>query len=303
MNIFSRIKILILALVFVFVSVGFVFADYVESPWIYKVYENGTIAITGYAGNAEDCYVPWELAGMDVKYIEKNAFAGTDVKTIHIPNNSVTIDGQAYPEGVEVYLYELIDEKMTEVPIHEGVFEEPENKDKNGGGTGGGSAFSGGIAPGETPGETAPDVSADEEALSEEKTVAPFDNSKTHGVYNDEIKALVAKTKITVRTKNLKKGIKVYVNESPEIKKIKKKGYKVRYDFYRACSNKVPKNSKYVKTKIVNKEKPQYLNTSVKKGKRYYYKAIVRVYDNKGRFVVGAETTLKQGVYGTRKRK
>ncbi len=52
--------------------------------------------------------------------------------------------------------------------------------------------------------------------------------------------------------------------------------------------------------KILDKVDSWYLNTAAKKGKKYYYKAVAKVYDENGELV--AETELTQGKYGCRTR-
>ena len=68
-------------------------------------------------------------------------------------------------------------------------------------------------------------------------------------------------------------------------------GYTVKYKFYKSTK----KASKYkaVKTRPSN----SYINTTGKKGTRYYYKAKVMVYDGK---TLTAQTELKQCSYGAR---
>ena len=68
-------------------------------------------------------------------------------------------------------------------------------------------------------------------------------------------------------------------------------GDTVKYKYYRS----VKKSSKYtaLKTKALN----SYVNTKGKKGTKYYYKAMVLVYDGK---TLIAQTELKQCRYGVR---
>ncbi len=115
-----------------------------------------------------------------------------------------------------------------------------------------------------------------------------------------QAKALVKEMVPVVRTENQARGIKVFLQDSPAINRLKASGFKVLYDFYRAESNTVPKAEDYKITTVVNKEEPWYLNTAAKKGKKYYYKAVAKVYDANGELV--AETELTQGKYGCRTR-
>ena len=102
---------------------------------------------------------------------------------------------------------------------------------------------------------------------------------------------------LTVRTsKTAKKNIKAVVKETAElndlIKEIKDAGYTVKYKFYRSTK----KSSKYIAT--VTKTENTYINTTGKKGTKYYYKARLVVYDAEGNLI--AQTELKQCRYGLR---
>ena len=102
---------------------------------------------------------------------------------------------------------------------------------------------------------------------------------------------------LTVRTsKTAQKNVKAVVKETSElndlIKEIKDAGYTVKYKFYRSTK----KSSKY-EAKITKTE-GNYINTIGKKGKKYYYKARLMVYDAEGNLV--AQTELKQCKYGMR---
>lgn len=77
-----------------------------------------------------------------------------------------------------------------------------------------------------------------------------------------------------------------------DVKAIEKLGYTVKYKFYRSTS----KASKY--TAKAEKSQKTYINTTGKKGSRYYYKAKVMVYDSQGELV--AKTELKQCLYAVR---
>ena len=112
----------------------------------------------------------------------------------------------------------------------------------------------------------------------------------------DKINSLTKEAKLKATTsKTAKKSIKVKVGEAKNsnslIKEAKAMGYTVKYKFYRSTK----KSSKYkaVKTKTSN----AYINTTGKKGTKYYYKAKVLVYDGK---TLIAQTELKQCSYGAR---
>ena len=112
----------------------------------------------------------------------------------------------------------------------------------------------------------------------------------------DKINSLTKEAKLKATTsKTAKKSIKVKIGEAKNsnrlIKEAKAMGYTVKYKFYKSTK----KASKYkaVKTKTSN----SYINTKVKKGTRYYYKAKVMVYDGKNLI---AQTELKQCSYGAR---
>ena len=68
-------------------------------------------------------------------------------------------------------------------------------------------------------------------------------------------------------------------------------GYTVKYKFYRSTK----KTSKY--SILKTKNTASYVNSSGKKGTKYYYKAKVLVYDGE---TLIAQTTLKQCSSGSR---
>ena len=112
----------------------------------------------------------------------------------------------------------------------------------------------------------------------------------------DKVKNLVKEVKLKVTTsKTAKKSVRVKIGEVKNlnslIKEAKAMGYTVKYKYYRS----VKKSSKYtaLKTKALN----SYVNTKGKKGTKYYYKAMVLVYDGK---TLIAQTELKQCRYGVR---
>lgn len=102
-------------------------------------------------------------------------------------------------------------------------------------------------------------------------------------------KTAVGATTLTVKTTKVKSGIKVMVSGMPDLGD----GYTVNYKFYRATS----KNGNY--TQKITKDTNTYINTSVKKGTKYYYKAIIVVYDSNG--IEVARTNLADCKYGTRR--
>ena len=90
--------------------------------------------------------------------------------------------------------------------------------------------------------------------------------------------------------KTAKKNIKVVVKG--DLKAITDAGYTVKYKFYRSTK----KSAGY--KAMLTKKAPTYFNTYGKKGKMYYYKARVMIYDKDGKFV--AQTALKQCKYANR---
>ena len=111
----------------------------------------------------------------------------------------------------------------------------------------------------------------------------------------DKINSLTKEAKLKATTsKTSKKNVRIKVsvkNNSSLIKEAKAMGYTVKYKFYKSTK----KSSKYkaVKTRTLN----SYINTKGKKGTKYYYKAMVLVYDGK---TLIAQTELKQCRYGVR---
>ena len=112
----------------------------------------------------------------------------------------------------------------------------------------------------------------------------------------DKVKNLVKEVKLKATTsKTAKKSVRVKIGEVKNLNSLIKEadamGYTVKYKYYRS----VKKSSKYtaLKTKALN----SYVNTKGKKGTKYYYKAMVLVYDGK---TLIAQTELKQCRYGVR---
>ncbi len=111
-------------------------------------------------------------------------------------------------------------------------------------------------------------------------------------------KKLTASMKLTVRTektakKNIKVTIKTNSKTTASIKELKDLGYTVKYRYYRSAKKAASYKS------AVTKSTKTYINTAGTKGKMYYYKAQVRVYDENGKLI--AKTALKQCKYANRK--
>lgn len=106
----------------------------------------------------------------------------------------------------------------------------------------------------------------------------------------EEVGNIIKALKLKVKTKALKKSIKISVKVDKEaVKNLKDKGYKVKYAYY--CSTQKGKGYK----NIAVKAKKSYIDTKVKRGKTYYYKVALRVYDGNGKLV--AKTLLKDCKY------
>ena len=111
-------------------------------------------------------------------------------------------------------------------------------------------------------------------------------------------KKLTASMKLTTRSaKTAKKNVKVTVKTNSKatasIKELKDLGYTVKYRYYRSAKKAASYKS------AVTKTTKSYINTAGTKGKMYYYKAQVRVYDENGKLI--AKTALKQCKYANRK--
>lgn len=122
-------------------------------------------------------------------------------------------------------------------------------------------------------------VDADEAGIEVEDTMSEA-----------EAEAIVKSFKIKAKTKALKKSVKITVKVDKEaIKNLKDNGYIVKYRYYRSNKDKGYK-------KIATKAVKSYIDKTVKKGKTYYYKVALRVYDANGKLI--AKTTLKDCKYG-----
>ena len=112
-----------------------------------------------------------------------------------------------------------------------------------------------------------------------------------------DAKALTAKlTPVARSAKTAKKNVKVTTSLDKQdkaiIKELKDAGYTVKYRFYRSTKKAAGYKA------AVTKKTASYTNTSGKKGKKYYYKVQVRVYDANGK--LAAKTALKQCKYASR---
>ena len=112
----------------------------------------------------------------------------------------------------------------------------------------------------------------------------------------DKLKTLIREVKIKATTsKTSKKNVRVRVdnvkNLNSLIKEAEAMGYTVKYKYYRSAK----KASKYKAVKTKNSK--TYISTKGRKGKKYYYKAKVLIYDGK---TLVAQTQLKQCRYGVR---
>ena len=132
--------------------------------------------------------------------------------------------------------------------------------------------------------EKAADQPTDDDAVKAEKIA--------------KAKKLTASMKLTARTeKTAKKNIKVTVKTNSKttasLKELKDLGYTVKYRYYRSAKKAAGYKS------AVTKTTKSYINTAGTKGKMYYYKTQVRVYDENGKLI--AKTALKQCKYANRK--
>ena len=107
----------------------------------------------------------------------------------------------------------------------------------------------------------------------------------------ENAKAYVQDLSIKARSTKTSKGVKVTIKA--DVKPLLDAGFTVEYKFYRSTKS----NAKFGSPKIT-KTTNTYLNTSGKKGTRYYYKARLVVKNAKGEVV--AITPLSQCLYATR---
>lgn len=130
-------------------------------------------------------------------------------------------------------------------------------------------------------GKTMAELKAEAEAMKASIGDSSFDVQKA-----------VKKLALKARSAKLKSG-SIKITIKGDVSEIEKNGYTVKYKFYRST-----KKAKGYKA-AVTKDVPNYLNTAGKKGKMYYYKARVMVYDKDGK--LAAKTELKQCKYANRK--
>ena len=131
------------------------------------------------------------------------------------------------------------------------------------------------------------------------KTTKKADNPPSDDASLSAVNGRVSKMLLYARSsktpnKNIKVVVKMDEKTAASIKAMQKLGYMVKYKFYRST-----KKSSGYKASIVKKT-GTYINTSGKKGARYYYKARILVYDKNGKLV--AQTELKQCKYACRVR-
>ena len=131
------------------------------------------------------------------------------------------------------------------------------------------------------------------------KTAKKADNPPSDDASLSAVKHKVARMQSYARSsktsnKNIKLVLKLDEKTAASIETLKKLGYTVKYKFYRST-----KKSSGYKASIVKKT-GTYINTSGKKGVRYYYKARIMVYDKNGKLI--AQTKLKQCQYACRVR-
>ena len=127
----------------------------------------------------------------------------------------------------------------------------------------------------------------------------PSDNPSGDDANLASVKGRVSKMLLYARSsrtpnKNIKVVLKMDERTAASIEALEKLGYTVKYKFYRST-----KKSSAYEAKITKKTKT-YINTSGKKGVRYYYKARIMVYDKNGKLV--AQTKLKRCKYACRVR-
>lgn len=120
------------------------------------------------------------------------------------------------------------------------------------------------------------------------------DDASLSSVKNRVSKMLLSVRSSKTPNKNIKLVLKMDEKTAASIETLKKLGYTVKYKFYRST-----KKSSAYEAKITKKT-GSYINTSGKKGVRYYYKARILVYDKNGKLV--AQTELKQCKYACRVR-
>ena len=119
---------------------------------------------------------------------------------------------------------------------------------------------------------------------SEFSDVNSIDNPAADIPVKPDAKVLIKEMKVKTSVKKTGNG-NIRVKAAANIREIKAAGYTVKYRYYRS----VKKSSSYKALKT--KKTTTYINTTGKKGIKYYYKVGVYVYDN-GKLV--GKTALKQ---------
>ena len=173
-----------------------------------------------------------------------------------------------------------------------------ESTGSDGSSSSGGGGSSGGSSGGTTP-TTPTDPSNPNNPTDPSDPDNPSDNPSGDDANLSSVKGMDSKMQLYARSsrtpnKNIKVVLKMDEKTAASIETLKKLGYTVKYKFYRST-----KKSSAYKAKVTKKTKT-YINTSGKKGARYYYKARIMVYDKNGKLV--AQTELKQCQYACRVR-
>ena len=131
------------------------------------------------------------------------------------------------------------------------------------------------------------------------KTAKKADDPPSDDASLSAVKRKVARMQSYARSsktpnQNIKLVLKLDEKTTASIEALQKLGYTIKYKFYRST-----KKSSGYKASIVKKT-GTYINTSGKKGVRYYYKARIMVYDKNGKLI--AQTKLNQCQYACRVR-
>ncbi len=205
---------------------------------------------------------------------------------------SFTVKGTVDLSGIGVEKSEA----STQIKVS--VDKESEGSDGGGSGGSGSGGSSSGSSGGTTP-TTPTDPSNPNNPTDPSDPDNPSDNPSDDDTNLSSVKGRVSKMLLYARSsrtpnKNIKVVLKMDKRTAASIETLKKLGYTVKYKFYRST-----KKSSAYKAKITKKTKT-YINTTGKKGVRYYYKARILVYDKNGKLV--AQTKLKQCKYACRVR-
>ncbi len=131
------------------------------------------------------------------------------------------------------------------------------------------------------------------------KTAKKADDPSSDDASLSAVNGRVSKMLLSARSsktpnKNIKVVLKLDEKTAASMEALQKLGYTIKYKFYRST-----KKSSGYKASIVKKT-GTYINTSGKKGVRYYYKARIMVYDRNGKLI--AQTKLNQCQYACRVR-